>query len=317
MVPNDSLFYYEWYHNKEDSYVLVRSGYGLNSVYSDGHYGQKWNYFVRVTGDNFSVMSDTLFNVGKDEINYPIEVTLLAKNDQSENIEISVWEYTNPRWFRKHHTGINIKASFFNNETKTLWTNTEIIQDIQERFYKWSTHYDPFLNYHGFDIDSTINEIETNTKRVFIAKVTKKILSNLTGTIQLGLKDPWYEDGSVLGGVVQNRPYTPIYHHYNDSIIIDLNSNHKGVFLEQPYTGNNPHYSVKADARQTFTAHGQQITGYFLGWEGTDVTFQYADQQETPLVFHADGAEARAVYKGHLASSAAGATGYNNGRRAS
>ncbi|MHB2154514.1 hypothetical protein ACX8XN_08965 [Calditrichota bacterium GD2] len=111
-IPNDSLFYYEWYHNKEDSYVLVKSGYGLDSVYSDGHYGQKWNYFVRVTGDNFSIMSDTLFNVGKDEINYPIEVTLLAKNEQGKNIEILVWEYTNPRWFRKHHTGINIKASF-------------------------------------------------------------------------------------------------------------------------------------------------------------------------------------------------------------
>ncbi|MHB2154515.1 hypothetical protein ACX8XN_08970 [Calditrichota bacterium GD2] len=77
-----------------------------------------------------------------------------------------------------------------------------------------------------------------------------------------------------------------------------------------------PYYSVKAEAQQTFAAHEQSITGYFLGWEGTDVTFQYADQQETPLVFHAENAEARAIYKGHLASSAARATGYNNRRRA-
>jgi len=45
------------------------------------------------------------------------------------------------------------------------------------------------------------------------------------------------------------------------------------------------------------------------------VTFQSPNNQETPVVFTNANAEARAVYKGHLASSVARATGYNNGRR--
>ncbi|APF20498.1 hypothetical protein Calab_1355 [Caldithrix abyssi DSM 13497] len=57
----------------------------------------------------------------------------------------------------------------------------------------------------------------------------------------------------------------------------------------------NPYYSVKAEAQQTFTAHGQNIIGYFQYWDGTDVDFEYSDSIKTAVVFHADGAEARAV----------------------
>ncbi|MHB2154512.1 MXAN_6640 family putative metalloprotease [Calditrichota bacterium GD2] len=126
----------------------------------------------------------------------------------------------------------------------------------------------------------------------------------------IAFHDPWYVDAN------DNQPddfITWSSPHYPKGKFGETTG---GVFLEQGWPDwQPPYYSVKAEAQQTFTAHGQSITGYFLGWEGTDVTFQHADQQETPLVFHADGAEARAVYKGHLASSIFRATGYNNGRR--
>gem|GEM_PF-6437142 len=136
-------------------------------------------------------------------------------------------------------------------------------------------------------------------------------------------KDPWFIDSTdaAYGDALMNRGNAAIFHQRNSPFRPDFDTEYngikyQGVFLDQGWPGwHPPYYSVKAEAQQTFTAHGQDITGYFLNWEGTDVTFQHADQQETPLVFHAENAEARAVYKGHLVSSVARATGYNNGRR--
>ncbi|APF20747.1 hypothetical protein Calab_1128 [Caldithrix abyssi DSM 13497] len=107
---------------------------------------------------------------------------------------------------------------------------------------------------------------------------------------QIDFHDPWYVDQNG------NQPddfITWSSPHYPKGKFGETTG---GVFLEQGWPDwQPPYYSVKAEAQQTFTAHGQSITGYFLGWEGTDVTFQHADQQETPLVFHAENAEARAV----------------------
>ncbi|HIE56513.1 MAG TPA: T9SS type A sorting domain-containing protein, partial [Chromatiaceae bacterium] len=83
------------------------------------------------------------------------------------------------------------------------------------------------------------------------------------------------------------------------------------VFLNQDYTGNEPYYSVKAEAEQPFTAHGETVTGYFLHWEGTDAQFQDSQASETPVVFKAANAEARAVYKGHLAAAQSRPSGLN------
>ncbi len=65
---------------------------------------------------------------------------------------------------------------------------------------------------------------------------------------------------------------------------------------------------------------------FFLNWQTNDqATITQPDHTEffgnsgayytSPVIFHGDNAQVTAVYKGHLASSVARATGYNNGRR--
>ncbi|HHE55749.1 MAG TPA: hypothetical protein ENL21_08200, partial [Caldithrix abyssi] len=124
-------------------------------------------------------------------------------------------------------------------------------------------------------------------------------------------KDPWYVDES------NNQPddFLPFSTPYSPTG--NANETSGGVFLDQRYDiPNNPHYSVKAEAQQTFTVHDNvEVTGYFLGWEGDHVNFRTPNMDSSAVVFNAANAEARAVYKGHLASSVARATGYNNGRR--
>ncbi|MHB2150611.1 S8 family peptidase [Calditrichota bacterium LG25] len=196
-----------------------------------------------------------------------------------------------------------------------LRADTNVFND--EKFKYWKKDSSIIIK-KNFKIDKNTDRIESQFSKVYQSIIRTSLTAGGTGGVSF--KDPWLRDSLVNPYGTQNRGTEAIYHHYDSTLVLSLDSKHQGVFLEQapdPNDPNKPYYSVKAEAQQPFTAHGQQITGYFLGWEGTDVTFQHADQQETPLVFHADGAEARAVYKGHLASSAAGATGYNNGRRAS
>ncbi len=124
------------------------------------------------------------------------------------------------------------------------------------------------------------------------------------GTVEI--HDPWYVD--INGNQPDDfKPFT-----------FTSNGLDYSVFLEQSgpsYNWNPPYYSVQAEAQQTFTAHGQNITGYFHHWGGNGVDYQSSNNRETPVVFLNQNAQAVAKYKGHLASGLARATGYNNGRR--
>ncbi|MHB2149320.1 hypothetical protein ACX8XP_09710 [Calditrichota bacterium LG25] len=212
--------------------------------------------------------------------------------------------------FEANTTEIIEAQQTFKNGTYERYNNFEQIQDIK--------------NHGKFLINNDQNVIRAKFKNTSTAKLKAFCVSGNV-IIRAKFKDPWllleepyYNDPPY--GYRNMGMDSAEFREFNNELNLTHESPYKGVFLDQapdPNDPNKPYYSVKAEAQQPFTAHGQQITGYFLGWEGTDVTFQYADQQETPLVFHAANAEARAVYKGHLASSAAGATGYNNGRRAS
>ncbi len=316
MIPHQETYTYDWFikesNEVEFTQDLQASGLGNSERSEDGEYGEYFDNYLVVTGSDFSVKSNIL-KVGKsgDQQN----ITLLAKNQNGEYLtDYFICEYTNPNW-QSYRVGSGY--NFFLNEVRTLWSDTKIINTIQEKFYKWNVNDNPYLNYHDFFIDTDLDELETNTRKIYNAKIKCKILSGLYGSVRLGIKDPWYEDGDSLGGKIQNNPNLPNYHYASDSIILSLNSTFKGVFLDRGWPSwDPPYYSVKADEQQNFTVHdNEDVTGYFLGWEGTDVDFQHADQLETPVVFHAANAEAQAVYKGHLASSVARATGYNNGRR--
>ncbi len=128
---------------------------------------------------------------------------------------------------------------------------------------------------------------------------------------EIKLKDPWfkYADGSQPGNFNSyGSPFTPGNGNFQD---------YGGVFLHQNefFDPTLPIYSVKADQTQQTTEHGQTIDWYFQNWQGTDVDFEHADQNETAVVFQQPDAAAEAVYKGQGISDKARATGYNNGRR--
>jgi len=94
-------------------------------------------------------------------------------------------------------------------------------------------------------------------------------------------------------------------------------SNAHSVFLDQnpQFQAGLPVYSVRADEMQQTTEHGETVDWYFQYWTGNDVDFESSTSLETAVVFQDAGAEARAIYKGHLASNEARATGFNNSRQ--
>ena len=122
-------------------------------------------------------------------------------------------------------------------------------------------------------------------------------------------KDPWLIDypdpdygndkrnrGMKSSGpdalIFKKRP-SPFSPDYTTSYDGDV---YQGVFLNQPYTGDNPvYYSVGLPAMQTIPFHGQDIKWHFQGWEGTDVQFHNAGASQTPIVFLNGDAEARAT----------------------
>jgi len=125
----------------------------------------------------------------------------------------------------------------------------------------------------------------------------------------LEFHDPWYVDANG------QQPDTFLPFDSPHQPTGSYNETSGGVFLDQPFTGNNPHYSVKAAATQTVSFHGEDVLWYFQRWEGTDVDFEDAANTQTAVVFKENGAQARAVYKGHLASDKTTPSGLNNGRR--
>ena len=188
------------------------------------------------------------------------------------------------------------------------------LHNNNEKFNNWNNN-DFLLNHNIFTINSKLTNLTAyfdHVSNIFV----KSELGNYGSYNTVKLKDPWYRDFDEQPYGIRNQGMAAPPLEIPAPYIVSVDSTRQGVFLNQSYTGQNAvYYSVKAEEQQTFRAHGQDITGYFLSWEGTDVNFQFPDSLETPVVFQADSAEARAVYKGHLASSMARATGYNNGRR--
>ena len=94
---------------------------------------------------------------------------------------------------------------------------------------------------------------------------------------------------------------------------LGINTNYKGVFLNQGYPGwNPPLYSVAAPSTATIS---NIESAFFIKWAGQYATFQDSFALQTPLVFTGGNATASALYKAHLGSSSALATGPNTQRK--
>ncbi|NOX89840.1 MAG: exo-alpha-sialidase [Calditrichaeota bacterium] len=298
----------------------------LGAGYHDGYMGDYYETAV-YNSKLFATWSDNREGNFQAYISLGVIANQYLSDNSTEVGEIGHWEtsqfvdYLVPAHFE-----------FSSGETHVLRGTQSIFSN--EKYYKWN--YDNNIkNFRSFDISPNTNELISYLEPTYSGVVIRNELISAPGRNLEGdsiyFKDPWLIDypDPAYGNNLRNRgmdnygddkldfkkrpsPFIPDFTtSYNGYV-------YQGVFLEQapdPNDPNKPYYSVKAEAQQPFTAHGQEITGYFLNWEGTSVDFEHPSNQETAVVFHANNAEARAVYKGHLASNRSRATGYNNGRR--
>jgi hypothetical protein len=174
-------------------------------------------------------------------------------------------------------------------------------KDLQH--HDWNDVYENYVIEQDFFINSWLSEERAWFDELKPCTLKTDLLSGCSGG-KVGFADPWFiePDGSQPG-------------EFHDYISPYIPADGFGVFLDQPYTGNNPYYSVRAAATQTIPFHGQDIEWNFQWWDGTDVQFQNPYQNETAVVFQQPNAVAKAVYKGHLASNTSEATSGNNGRK--
>jgi hypothetical protein len=136
------------------------------------------------------------------------------------------------------------------------------------------------------------------------------------GTIggTINFKDPWLIDDADSKGP-KNRGVGAIWHNNIPSPFKpETSATYKGVFLNEPFTGNNPvHYSVGAPSTQVLNS---RLANFTL-WSGTNVAFRSAEKETSAVVFQQPGATATALYKLPLASNASAVLGTNQQRKLS
>jgi len=224
------------------------------------------------------------------------------------------------------------KFIFYDGDHATFRGKQNLENDPSEKYHRWNEFQD-VTNHQTFEIDGSFTRLVSNFKKTYggITIKSQLIYGNEGNNDIIEFKDPWFIDYADpnYGGNLRNRGMkstgldalrfwersSPFYPNYNT---IYGNNPYYGVFLDRPFTGNNSYYSIHVPQEQTFQAHTEDVTGYFLNWEANPssaASFQNANNLTTPVVFHQDNTTVMALYKGHLASENSMATGYNNARR--
>ena len=205
--------------------------------------------------------------------------------------------------------------------TEVLRAAQKII--LHEKYHKWDIS-NTVVNHHEFIIKEKMRNISALFQTTKPSITLRNELISAPGREggMIEFKDPWLIDYAdpEYGNNKRNRgmdapfksrpsPFKPDYTtSYNGDV-------YQGVFLNQDPDETPVYYSLRAPQQQVIAFHGEDITWYFQGWAGDQVSFQHPSRNETAVVFQADGAQARALYKGHLASNRLAALGNNNQRK--
>jgi len=236
----------------------------------------------------------------------PIRIIVDQQNASGSSVGI-INNWDNNAW--SDPVDVPIPVDWYLHSTHTIRAAQNIIDN--QKFHNWNK--DKFINHEHFYIKSD-DPITANLKGVNESVIKTSLISGGSGGV-IKFKDPWLWDYNEVPYGMRNRGLDASLIEYGSPLNVTTASAFQGVFLEQGWPGwNPPYYSVRAEEQQTIPAY-PNILWYFQYWDGTNVTYQNAGANETPLVFNASNAEARAVYKGHLASNKSRVTGYNNGRR--
>ena len=192
------------------------------------------------------------------------------------------------------------------NDTKTLQCAQKIISNENYNFW---VGYSDVKNHQSFIIYPTTSQLKSQ----FNPTQTGIIIKNsLEGTSvdggQVEFRDPWFIDypDPTFGNQLRNRGMNDAIYYQRPSPFNPSNgSQYKGVFLNQPYTGNNPvYYKVGMPTEQTISVNGQNRKFFPYKWSGNGVTFQTEfESPRTGVVFTSSAATATAILKGQLMSN--------------
>jgi len=207
---------------------------------------------------------------------------------------------------------------------EVLRSYQQLVTNPTEKYRVWERNQveqlDTVQNHRGFTISLDVENLTSRFHHTHETITVRNEFLSAPGADPeddfVEFKDPWLIDYNDPPYGTRNQGMAAPFKTYPSPLNITLASEFKGVFLNQPYDDPpNPYYSVSAPQTQTIPFHGENIEWYFQKWSGTNVQFEHSNQSETGVVFQQPNAEARAEYKGHLASNTTHATSSNNQRK--
>ncbi len=199
----------------------------------------------------------------------------------------------------------DIKTNSERFEPGLIYKHNNWVGDVSQ--YTFSTQFDVYSNRDQY--------------AEFVDLIPASITNSLTSAPTLAdgdieFHDPWYEDqhGNQPDDFItyDDLPFSPTGKYGETG---------GGVFKDHFPDAQNPdipYYSIRASEEETFSAHGEDFTGYFLNWKEEpelSAEFENSNNLETAVVFRQDNAAVKALYKGQLVSANTSAYDYNNQRK--
>jgi hypothetical protein len=255
--------------------LAVRSSYEI--LWNYWHYVGSGSAELTIWVAKDTVIADQVF-----ETTNRVEGSAVGRWEQSAFVPYSV----------PHQFEFDLNSTQTMRADTNLWTNPQT--SLLEKYRTWNG-LDNVINHKDFLIRPPLQNVTSQFKKANDATVQAYLvdLGTYGGTIEFA--DPWLRDNSDEKGKL-NRGSNAILHslafgQYN----IGLNSEYKGVFLNQPMTSGNAYYSVNADYEQTING----ITWQFAKWVATtgSASFQNAFAQYTGVMFTESGTTVSALYK--------------------
>lgn len=252
-------------------------------------------------------------------------VTIDQRNSINQQVGVlKKWEGSN--WSNTFNPGTQF--NFLVNSEQTILGDQTIIGN--QKYNNWNEDFSDVKNHHTFTITAETNELKSNFIPTQYGVTIKNEFTEASGfnpsSDVIEFRDPWLIDypDPAFGNQLRNRGMndalfysrtSPFYPDYTTSY---NGFTYKGVFLNQPYTGNNPpYYKVKALQYQDINLGGSIGTRrfYFQNWSGMDAQFQYPNALETGVVFTSSNAVANANHKGTGLSNQSTAYNSNSQRK--
>ena len=258
------------------------------------------------------------------DFNTNMTVDQLDENTPTDRIPLKVGRLLSDNTYDFESVPFTIPEDVGNEEiligSSALYSN--------KKFHKWNVdNFYTLLETFSIDLgeNNFISYFQNSVPNVVIRNYFSEYPSLNPVNDEIKFADPWLNDilaphsntlyiNESKNPPPKNRP-SPFYPDYGTVYGSDTT---KGVFLNQPYTGNNPvYYSVQAISPQPINLGGSIGTRnfYFRNWGSTNVSFQNSNSVTTGVVFNSSNAVVNANFKGQGLSDNTNAYSSNNQRK--